>query len=116
MPFYLVSHTSLIEADNEDAAARQVRDKLRTQPARFTVKYDEETITTVELQGYGPVLQERPAQPNGHSDASESEEAAASPGEGRCQRTPPRVRLVLMVSSILAAGIAIGIVLHEALL
>lgn len=50
MPFYLVNHTSLVEAGDENAAARMVQAKIRDDDVLFTVKYDEHKITQVRLQ------------------------------------------------------------------
>lgn len=48
MPFYLVTQTSLVEADNEQAAAQKSVEKLRAGgPLTVAVKSDETTITHV---------------------------------------------------------------------
>ncbi|CDZ56647.1 hypothetical protein [Neorhizobium galegae] len=51
MPFFLVNHTSLVEADDEIAAARRTLARLRDGGKQtFTVKFDEETVNQVVLQ------------------------------------------------------------------
>lgn len=48
MPFYLVTQTSLIEADNEQAAAQRGIDKIRSGgQVTVAVKFDEAAITHV---------------------------------------------------------------------
>lgn len=50
MPFFLVTHTSLVEADNEEAAARDVVETIRSGVAvSVSVKSDEVTSRTVFL-------------------------------------------------------------------
>lgn len=50
MPFYLVTQTSLIEADNEQAAAQIAIDQVRTgNQIEVAVKADETTITFVVI-------------------------------------------------------------------
>jgi hypothetical protein len=51
MPFFLVNHTSLVEADDEIAAAQRTLARLRDGGKQtFTVKFDEENVTQVVLQ------------------------------------------------------------------
>lgn len=50
MPFYLVSHTALTEADDEVGAAQQVLAKLQhEQQVDFTVKFDEQTVSYISV-------------------------------------------------------------------
>lgn len=45
MPYYLVTHTSLVEGENEVRAAQMVFAKLRAEnQAEFVVKFDETTV------------------------------------------------------------------------
>ncbi|MBP2562385.1 hypothetical protein J2T08_006093 [Neorhizobium galegae] len=51
MPFFLVNHTSLVEADDEIAAAQRTLARLRDGDKQtFTVKFDQENVTQVVLQ------------------------------------------------------------------
>jgi hypothetical protein len=48
MPYYLVTHTSLVDADSEIAAAQKVLTGLQTdESVGFTVKLDEENTTEI---------------------------------------------------------------------
>ena len=50
MPFFLVTHRSLVEADSEQAAAVKALDKIESsRKLEFEVKFDETTITCVML-------------------------------------------------------------------
>jgi hypothetical protein len=50
MPYYLVTHTSLVESEDEVKAAQKVRAKLKLDIAvEFTVKFDEENIRQVTV-------------------------------------------------------------------
>ncbi|UHS62971.1 hypothetical protein HRR99_15190 [Agrobacterium vaccinii] len=50
MPFFLVTYTTLVEADNEVAAARDAVDAVRSgSEIRVTVKSDEETTRVVAV-------------------------------------------------------------------
>lgn len=60
MPFFLVTHTALVEADNEDAAAHDVVETIRSGVAvPVSVKSDELTSRTVILPASrsAPVLE-----------------------------------------------------------
>lgn len=51
MPFLLVNHTSLVEADDEIAAAERTLTRLRDGGAvTFTVKFDEENVHQVVVR------------------------------------------------------------------
>ncbi len=55
MPFFLVTHTSLVEADNEAAAAQSAVDKLRSGcPVSVAVKCDEVTSKVVAIPAMPP--------------------------------------------------------------
>lgn len=48
MPFYLVTQTTLIDADNEEAAAEKTLSRIRAgNEVAFSVKYDDATIKRV---------------------------------------------------------------------
>ncbi|NDK52819.1 hypothetical protein [Rhizobium laguerreae] len=47
MPFYLVIQTSLIEANDEEAAARIAVDQIRSGKVAVTVKSDETTVSHI---------------------------------------------------------------------
>lgn len=50
MPFYLVTHTALVEAEDEVGAAEKVMANLQTEPRMtFTVKLDENSIKHVSV-------------------------------------------------------------------
>lgn len=67
MPYYLVTQSSLIEADNEQAAAQKVVDRLRTGvQLQVSVKSDETTLSHVIVAGKGVVLSEQPATSKQH--------------------------------------------------
>ncbi|WP_313605303.1 hypothetical protein [Rhizobium sp.] len=51
MPFFLVTHRSLVEADSEHGAAVKALEKLdRGRKLEFEVKFDEATITSVVVE------------------------------------------------------------------
>jgi len=51
MPFFLVTHRSLVEADSEHGAAVKALEQLdRGRRLEFEVKFDEATITSVVLE------------------------------------------------------------------
>lgn len=62
MPFYLVTQTSLVEAEDEIAAAeksfRQITD---AEHVSFSVKFDEQTITLVSVSAPSKILEETTA-------------------------------------------------------
>ncbi|MDQ0323854.1 hypothetical protein QO002_006061 [Pararhizobium capsulatum DSM 1112] len=75
MPFYLVTHTSLIEADNETHAAEKAVDLIRGDaPLMFSIKSDEETIKRITVAG-------KPADTDTHSveDCGSFSEPALQP-------------------------------------
>jgi hypothetical protein len=48
MPFYLVTQTSLIEADDENAAAQKAIDQIRSgKQVTVSVKFDETTLSHI---------------------------------------------------------------------
>jgi hypothetical protein len=50
MPYYLVTHTSLVESEDEVKAAQKVLAKLKSDiAAEFTVKFDDENIRHVTV-------------------------------------------------------------------
>lgn len=50
MPFFLVSHTSLVESDNDLNAARKALARIKSGPqTTFTVKFDESTVVKVSI-------------------------------------------------------------------
>lgn len=50
MPFYIVTHTSLVEADDEQAAAQKGVDQVRAGgPVTVAVKSDETTIHHIDV-------------------------------------------------------------------
>ncbi|MBU1313117.1 MAG: hypothetical protein KJ947_21430 [Alphaproteobacteria bacterium] len=52
MPFYLVTHQSLVEADNDQDAALKALEKIGSSDRlEFKVKLDETTITHVAIAG-----------------------------------------------------------------
>lgn len=54
MPYYLVTHTSLVEGPDEVKAAEKVLAKLRSDGVvQFVVKFDEATVKTVAIAGAG---------------------------------------------------------------
>jgi len=55
MPFFLVTHTALVEADNEEAAAHDAVETIRSGVAvSVSVKSDEVTSRTVILPAKRP--------------------------------------------------------------
>jgi hypothetical protein len=58
MPYFLVSHTSLVEGEDEVKAAEAVLTKLRSDDiVEFSVKFDELTVKTVAV-ARADILQE----------------------------------------------------------
>lgn len=62
MPYYLVTHTSLVEAKDEEAAARVVLEKIRSGEAtEFLVKFDDAHVRRIVLSiAAGPQSTDRP--------------------------------------------------------
>jgi hypothetical protein len=59
MPYYLVTHTSLVEADDEVAAAEKVSAEIRHgRETTFTVKFDDQNIKQVAISHRGEAVDE----------------------------------------------------------
>jgi len=73
MPFYLVTHTSLVEADDEQAAAQKAVDQIRAGGAvKVTVKSDETTVYHIEVAPKPEKQPEAPTKPHGSDDTLET--------------------------------------------
>lgn len=59
MPFYLVTYTGLVEAEDEVEAAEKVMEKLQVEPSlTFAVKLDENSIKHVSVDRRAEVVHE----------------------------------------------------------
>lgn len=62
MPFYLVTYTGLVEAEDEVGAAEKVMEKLQIEPRlTFAVKLDENSIKHVSVDRRSEVAHEVPS-------------------------------------------------------
>ncbi|WP_064682817.1 hypothetical protein [Rhizobium bangladeshense] len=113
MPFFLVNHTSLVEADDEIAAAERILKRLRDGGAQtFTVKFDEENVHQVVLQVAQavPLSDSHPIEPEvGASDALEKTPALIADRDIP-SATMNRGHLSRAITSLLifAAGLSLG--------
>lgn len=74
MPYYLVTHTSLVEAENEVKAAEQVLMNLRSDDTvQFLVKFDEATIKAVVVASADGGKGKNPAMEGGLSLLSQAQ-------------------------------------------
>lgn len=115
MPFYLVTYTALVDAEDEVAAAEKVAADLKVeQRMTFTVKRDENSIKHVSVTRRADVPDDRSAeQPVIHAA---SETPADEPGSGRDDQpstsghVAPRssagmIGTVLLALSVAACGL-----------
>lgn len=113
MPYYLVTQTSLVEADDEAAAAEQVLATLQdAQQVTFTVKFDENNIRQVLVQRRPPPVVI--AEP----EATDAEDAASSASVAPPQRVPTSsegpissgARSSTLAVALFTSGALVGIV------
>lgn len=111
MPFFLVTQTSLVEAEDEVAAAEKaLRQIMEAEKVSFAVKFDEQTITQVSVSAHREMLEEtaavgsQPAEPaeQDHDVLAPPQPAASTFGRG-----------FLSMIGILATGIVVGAALSH---
>lgn len=116
MPFYLVTYTGLVEAEDEVGAAGKVMEKLQSEPRMtFAVKLDENSVKHVSVTRKAVPAEEAPsAQPSmdfgDEMPASQMmPEAEAVAGDIARPRTSAGVigAVVLAVCGIAVCGIAV---------
>lgn len=81
MPFYLVNHTSLIEADNEQAAAEKVLENMGSGDVRFSVKYDD-NVTQVLLKTKSSAMEKADADEEVLPESLREDEVVGPIGRG----------------------------------
>ncbi len=114
MPYYLVTQTSLVEANDEVAAARQVADTLQNaRSINFTVKFDESTVHQIKV--YRP----KPAKPITELPAEElkaplvtAKEAETSGAVDPGQRSAPKSPLYMVGGALFVSGLVVGLFAH----
>jgi len=94
MPFYLVTHTSLVEADNEKSAAQTAIAKVQS-GGRFkvTVKSDEATTAHFDIEAWpkencaiSPPFQEPADESGSGTPPVDGPSVAREAGVGECSR------------------------------
>jgi hypothetical protein len=117
MPYFLVSHTSLIEANNERAAAEATL--LALQHARritFSVTVDQDSITRVVLAPPARQIPEALEEAGAKADQERDETPARSAAAGSAQDRPAKTtvfptRILGYGGLVFAAGLISGLVL-----
>jgi len=117
MPYFLVSHTSLIEADNERAAAEATL--LALQHARritFSVTVDQDSITRVVLDPPARQIPEALEEAGAKADQERDETPGRSAAAGSAQDRPAKTTVFSARSLgygglVFAAGLISGLVL-----
>lgn len=111
MPYYLVTHTSLVEGENEVKAAQMVLAKLKADhEVQFLVKFDEATIHTVkvatDIASIGKLVDWTPMsrEPANTSDTSRTEHDERMPAVNR--KIPKRCWVV--GAGLFTAGLLLG--------
>lgn len=90
MPYYLVTHTSLVEAENEVKAAEQVLMNLRSDDGvQFQVKFDEATIKAVVVASADGGEGKKPAMEDGPSPLNQMQAVLDHGGARQGVSVPP---------------------------
>lgn len=107
MPFYLVTQTSLVEAEDEVAAAeKSFRQILDAEHVPFSVKFDEQTITLVSVRAPSKILEETTAigsEPAAPAEPEHDALAALQPAA-----TTTLGRGFLSMVGLVATGVMVG--------
>lgn len=114
MPYYLVTHTSLVEGENEVKAAQIVFAKLKAEnQAQFVVKFDETTAHKLTVTA-GLASSEMPPDCAAHS---QNPEGAIHHGHAEHRQGPPAIsrqfstRCLFIGSGLFTAGIFVGLLI-----
>lgn len=116
MPYYLVTHTSLVEGDDEIKAAEAVLAELHSERSvQFLVKSDEVTTQTVTVlnKGNWQVPDEASALAQGQAPTAPMATDKVSLGEIPRRKTPtPSARDVAIAIALFAVGLLCGAAIH----
>lgn len=114
MPYYLVTHTSLVEALDEATAAGLVMEKLRVADhIPFTVKLDDEHITHIvasQLPDDRLVFEAEGAVERTNGDEAVSVKQKSAPPAGHL-RLPINAKITLLLIASLSLGLASGLMI-----
>jgi hypothetical protein len=119
MPYYLVTHTSLIESEDEVKAAHKVLAKLKSDASvEFAVKFDEENMRQVTVSNTlaSEIVSPTADDPEPDSEAMAVESVDCKPPILDQVKTPHssqwhlRARGIVFGVSLFAAGLSIGLV------
>ncbi|RYG95385.1 MAG: hypothetical protein EON58_14275 [Alphaproteobacteria bacterium] len=119
MPYYLVTHTSLMEGADEVEAARKVLTKLKSDGAvGFTVKYDDKKIRQLTVAnvpasevGQPPERKPRPSSEQIREDIVLEASAVNQAHTGVSKPRRLSDRSVTLGLSLFGAGVAAGMVM-----
>lgn len=119
MPYFLVTHTALVEADDEVAAAETVvRNLYKGKDVAFTVKFDDENIRQVVVSALQPDETETAKEESGTGSVSAGAEMSKTkPVDCGPHLTPSVDRATRLPISLYSAGglFALGILVGMAL-
>jgi hypothetical protein len=118
MPYYLVTHTSLVESEDEVKAAQKVLAKLKSDIAvEFTVKFDDENIRHVTVADtfaseiVSPPADNPEPDPGGMPGIVDFGALVLEQVETRgSSQWHPRARGIVLGVSLFAAGLSMGLV------
>ncbi|AXV17926.1 hypothetical protein CYG48_19280 (plasmid) [Neorhizobium sp. SOG26] len=115
MPYYLVTQTSLVEANDEVAAARQVADTLQNaRSINFTVKFDESSVHQIKVNRPKPAKPVTPDLPAEELKAPlvAAKEAETSGAVDPGQRSAPESPLYVVGGALFVSGLVVGLFAH----
>ncbi|MFN3502665.1 MAG: hypothetical protein ACK4ZJ_10410 [Allorhizobium sp.] len=118
MPYYLVTHTSLVEGDDEIEAAEKVLAKLQSERSlQFVVKSDEVTSHTVTVVNQGnwqaPEEETKSSSAQGLEPTAPMSTDKVSLGQSPGRRPPTNAaRDIAIAIALFAVGLLFGAVIH----